>query len=324
MHDKEKEIIEKNPAYQSLSEEDKKAYLELNKDLEQETLEVLEEHSKYISNCNRQKIQKDHEFKVENEEISYEIEWYRYWGDAIEEILDKYFQPMMEDQPDNPKLKAVYKIYKKAFERYEEIFTLCENGYTQGAYALTRMLYELWTIEAFIERTSPKTAEAFIKAKDDLNIKDNWALASGVFDKKGKKRSTKVSFSDIERWVWSIEPEAQKEWRQFFNVMSKVVHPNSISIFKKLGEPGSGSYFTEPEQESKKTHANQLQPLRFSLSLICRIATQALQVVSETYQSDWIIYDMFLFQAVMDITDDKRAFKDDEVPDRVPFTKVKY
>lgn len=128
---------------------------------------------------------------------------------------------------------ALTQLYKRASQQYLEIITLVKNGFSDGAFARWRSMYELSIISSFILKYGEETAESFIASSNSEDRYD-WAMASGIFPE--TKRH--VTFGDILRRC-DIDTEA---WTENYTVANQTVHASPQGTFGRLGaKDGTGS-----------------------------------------------------------------------------------
>ena len=124
---------------------------------------------------------------------------------------------------------ALQKLQARATQQYLEIMTLVKNGFSDGAFARWRSMYELSIISSFILKFGDTVAEEFIKASQSEDRYD-WAMTSGVFPE--TKRH--VTFGDILKHC-DMDTEA---WRDDYTVANQTVHASPQGTFGRLGEHG--------------------------------------------------------------------------------------
>ncbi len=122
---------------------------------------------------------------------------------------------------------ALYNLQKRAAQQYLEILTLIKNGFSDGAFARWRSMYELSVIASFIHKFGEDVAEKFIEASASEDRYD-WAMASGVFPE--TKRH--VTFGDILKHC-DIDTEV---WKENYTVANQTVHASPQGTFGRLGE----------------------------------------------------------------------------------------
>jgi hypothetical protein len=121
---------------------------------------------------------------------------------------------------------ALSRIQSRAAQQYMEINTLIKNGFSDGAFARWRSMYELSVIASFILKYGEDVAEKFIEASDSQDRYD-WAMASGVFPE--TKRH--VTFGDILR-LCDIDADV---WKENYTVANQTVHASPQGTFGRLG-----------------------------------------------------------------------------------------
>ncbi|MBQ5399319.1 MAG: hypothetical protein IIU14_07795 [Ruminococcus sp.] len=141
----------------------------------------------------------------------------------------KYVSSLPEDERGEKQQSytALRTLLDRASQQYLEILTLVKNGFSDGAFARWRSMYELSAISSFILKYGEPVAEKFIEASDSEDRYD-WAMASGIFPE--TKRH--VTFGDILR-LCDIDAEV---WKENYTVANQTVHASPQGTFGRLGE----------------------------------------------------------------------------------------
>lgn len=121
---------------------------------------------------------------------------------------------------------ALNELYRRASQQYLEIITLVKNGFSDGAFARWRSMYELYVITAFIAKYGEEVAEKFIEASDTQDRYD-WAMASNIFPE--TKRH--VTFGDI---LKNCDMDTEV-WKENYTVANQTVHASPQGTFGRLG-----------------------------------------------------------------------------------------
>lgn len=128
---------------------------------------------------------------------------------------------------------ALSTLHTRASQEYLEILTLVKNGFSDGAFARWRSMYELSVISSFIRKFGEPVAEKFIEASDTQDRYD-WAMESGAFSP--NKRH--VTFGDIVK-LCDMDVDA---WAENYTVANQTVHASPQGTFGRLGaESGASS-----------------------------------------------------------------------------------
>ena len=163
----------------------------------------------------------------------------------------------LDDEIKNEKINtytSLEELYRRAAQQYLEITTLVKNGFSDGAFARWRSMYELSIISSFIVKYGEAVAEKFIEASDSQDRYD-WAMASGVFPE--TKRH--VTFGDILK-LCDMDTEV---WKDNYTVANQTVHASPQGTFGRLGSkdgtssesPRSGYGIAAPAIQSANTLA---------------------------------------------------------------------
>lgn len=140
----------------------------------------------------------------------------------------KYVENLPDDEK-SPRLStytALSRLQKRAAQQYAEIITLVKHGFSDGAFARWRSMYELSVISSFILKYGEEVAAKFIEASESEDRYD-WAMASGVFPE--TKRH--VTFGDILR-LCDIDADV---WKENYTVANQTVHASPQGTFGRLG-----------------------------------------------------------------------------------------
>lgn len=121
---------------------------------------------------------------------------------------------------------ALENLHKRAAQQYLEILTLIKNGFSDGAFARWRSMYELSVICSFIHKFGEEVAKKFIEASESEDRYD-WAMASGVFP----EHKRHVTFGDILKHC-DIDTEV---WKENYTVANQTVHASPQGTFDRLG-----------------------------------------------------------------------------------------
>ena len=125
------------------------------------------------------------------------------------------------------KFIALACINGRAIQVANEILVLIKNGYSDGAYARFRTLYELSIIADFIDKHGDSVAKAYIE------YDGNWYdWASSVITNKQKD---KIRFTDIENKS-SLKKKDLDLWRNEYHLSCKLVHASTQGTFSRLSE----------------------------------------------------------------------------------------
>ncbi|MCR5653599.1 MAG: DUF5677 domain-containing protein [Ruminococcus sp.] len=127
-------------------------------------------------------------------------------------------------------LTAINELCRRASQQYLEILTLVRNGFSDGAFARWRSMYELSVICSFIHKYGEPVAEKFIEASDSQDRYD-WAMACGEFSE--KKRH--VTFGDILK-LCDMDAEV---WKDNYTVANQTVHASPQGTFDRLSDRDS-------------------------------------------------------------------------------------
>ncbi len=140
----------------------------------------------------------------------------------------KYVSSLTEDITENKvnTYTALSRLYTRAAQQYLEILTLVKNGFSDGAFARWRSMYELFVIVSFIHKFGEAVAEKFIEASESEDRYD-WAMESGVFPE--NKRH--VTFGDILKHC-DIDADV---WKENYTVANQTVHASPQGTFGRLG-----------------------------------------------------------------------------------------
>lgn len=149
---------------------------------------------------------------------------------------------------------ALLTLQKRAVQQYLEILTLIKNGFSDGAFARWRSMYELSVISSFILKYGERVAEKFIVASDSQDRYD-WAMECGEFSE--NKRH--VTFGDILK-LCDMDVEV---WRENYTVANQTVHASPQGTFGRLGvqdgisddSPRNGYGIAAPAIQSASTLA---------------------------------------------------------------------
>lgn len=146
-----------------------------------------------------------------------------------------YFNSLTEEEKSLKQytFTALFTLQNRAAQQYLEILTLVKNGFSDGAFARWRSMYELSVISSFILKYGEVVAEKFIEASESQDRYD-WAMASGVFSE--KKRH--VTFGDLLK-LCDMDAEV---WKENYTVANQTVHASPQGTFGRLGaQEGTGS-----------------------------------------------------------------------------------
>lgn len=121
---------------------------------------------------------------------------------------------------------SLNELFKRASQQYMEILTLVKNGFSDGAFARWRSMYELSVISSFIQKYGETVAEKFIEASESQDRYD-WAMECGEFSP--NKRH--VTFGDIQK-LCDIDADV---WRENYTVANQTVHASPQGTFGRLG-----------------------------------------------------------------------------------------
>jgi len=205
-----------------------------SKKLRQFTLQYL---PKAVSMC-----------KMKNNEIervSFHHSILKTWGSGL--VLSCSFRYLLEDlctslvityDEEHITDYVLAKLLTKGIRTYNEINVLLQNGFPYGAIALSRILFELYYISAFIQSYGDKVALAYDKTAENLLTENKgyaWAKEADCF--KDKKN---ISFKEI-RDSCKISSFPNDELYSFF---CKYAHPSAQSVINEVGaEDNSDCYF---------------------------------------------------------------------------------
>jgi len=132
---------------------------------------------------------------------------------------------------------ALLNIHGRACQVYAEMLCLMKNGFTDGAFALWRTLFELSVYAVFIYENDDETALAYIEhSKVDEREKEyeeTWAKSAPCF--KNEKR--KVTFKKI-FWACKFSAEQKESWDKQYTLACKIVHASPQGSFKRLSNSG--------------------------------------------------------------------------------------
>lgn len=123
-------------------------------------------------------------------------------------------------------LTALGELHRRASQQYLEILTLVKNGFSDGAFARWRSMYELSVISSFILKYGEPVAEKFIEASDTQDRYD-WAMECGEFS----ERKRHVTFGDILK-LCEIDTDV---WKENYTVANQTVHASPQGTFDRLG-----------------------------------------------------------------------------------------
>ncbi|MBR1731771.1 MAG: hypothetical protein IJ725_05010 [Ruminococcus sp.] len=139
----------------------------------------------------------------------------------------EHIKTLSDDEKDKENTRtALGELHRRASQQYLEILTLVKNGFSDGAFARWRSMYELSVISSFIHKYGDAVAEKFIEASDSQDRYD-WAMACGEFSE--NKRH--VTFGDILK-LCDMDAEV---WRENYTVANQTVHASPQGTFGRLG-----------------------------------------------------------------------------------------
>ncbi len=192
----------------------------------QETTAVLTEIAKMRAEEKSfaEKLEKDWSAAVLASECFYAI------LGQVNEVFTKYVKAMSDEsfEPKRHTYTALSRLQRRAAQQYMEIITLVKNGFSDGAFARWRSMYELSVISSFILKYGEAVAEKFIEASESQDRYD-WAMACGEFPE--TKRH--VTFGDILK-LCDMDTEV---WRDNYTVANQTVHASPQGTFGRLGTP---------------------------------------------------------------------------------------
>jgi len=132
----------------------------------------------------------------------------------------------LSKSPKNYTFNALNHIFGRACQQFDEILCLMENGYSDGAYARWRSLYELAVYANFIFKNGETVAKAYSEQADTDEWKPLWAKAANCM-----KNEKNISFDKIaEKCNMSYDA-----WKKEYSIASKLVHASAQGTYKRLG-----------------------------------------------------------------------------------------
>lgn len=150
-------------------------------------------------------------------------------GETYSNYLSSLGESERNDKPAT--CTALTQLRNRAAQQYLEIITLVKNGFSDGAFARWRSMYELSVIGSFIHKYGEKVAEKFIEASDSEDRYD-WAMECGEFS----ERKRHVTFGDILK-LCDIDTEI---WKDNYTVANQTVHASPQGTFSRLGSRDGG------------------------------------------------------------------------------------
>lgn len=128
------------------------------------------------------------------------------------------------------KFFALMNIHARAAQIFAEILCLLEQGFTDGAFARWRSLFEISVYALFISRNSNQVALGYINQSDTEEKNATWAKSADCFrDKKGNV-TFKMIFDSCQQ-----SKNADDIWYKQYELASKIVHPSPQGTMKRLG-----------------------------------------------------------------------------------------
>ncbi len=176
----------------------------------------------------------EHRLWADEFTINLEKKWFRAFvaceamSVATDEILNDYIQ-QYESTPMPHCFIALKYITGRACQVYREIVCLVKHGFTDGAFARWRTLYELAVITLFINEYGDDVAKSYYDAKDSDCGYHDWAKKANCFAK--RKKSSHITFADIEHQ----SPLNRDPWLIHHKLAHKIVHAAPQGTFSRIG-----------------------------------------------------------------------------------------
>jgi len=133
-----------------------------------------------------------------------------------------------------PKFFAIMNIHARACQIFLEILCLLKEGFTDGAFARWRSLFELSVYAAFISENNDKVALAYMEQANIDEKKAKWAKSAACFENyKGN-----IDFLTVFKKC-NFSEETKEFWQKQYELASKVVHASPKGTMKRMGIPNS-------------------------------------------------------------------------------------
>jgi len=131
-----------------------------------------------------------------------------------------------------PKFFAIMNIHARACQIFLEILCLLKEGFTDGAFARWRSLFELSVYAAFISENNDKVALAYMEQANIDEKKAKWAKSAACFENyKGN-----IDFLTVFKKC-NFSEETKVFWQKQYELASKLVHASPKGTMKRMGIP---------------------------------------------------------------------------------------
>ena len=157
---------------------------------------------------------------------------------------------------------SISEIFARSCQVYLEIYCLMRNGFSDGAYARWRTLFELSVVAEFIYNNTEEVAKAFFENKDKKDDKYKWAEFADCF-----KKGEKISFNKLKNECKYVS----KDWKEHYELSNKIVHATPQATFRRLSYSGKNEHHFLLVGESSYGHETPGEHAAISFSTVSRM-----------------------------------------------------
>ena len=157
---------------------------------------------------------------------------------------------------------ALCAIHGKALLVYAEIICLLENGFTDGAFAHYRTLYELWAVAEFLNNDTDDVSAAFINSANNKSNSETghykWAKISKRFsDCEGEVNISNIVAEAHKTFKEGLKQEVSNtKLKNIYTFPNLIIHPSAQGVFGRTSCPDTGIGLATPAINSSMVMGN--------------------------------------------------------------------